>query len=83
MRKIVLYEYNKKNWDDIAQMAFTAGKVLLISKERIQNTNDIFEQYDYIDLTLLLVGDEERIDLWSPTLIALFQEYLRSEYECI
>lgn len=83
MRKIVLYEYNKKNWDDIAQVAFTTGKVLLISKERIQNTNNIFEQNDYIDLTLLLVGDEERIDLWSPTLITLFQEYLRSEYGCI
>lgn len=83
MRKIVLYEYNRKNWDDIARVAFTASKVLLISKERVQNVKDICEQYTYVDLTLLLVGDEERIDLWSPTLIGLFQEYLRDEYECI
>lgn len=83
MRKIVLYEYNKKNWDDIAKAAFAEGKVLLISKDRVQKTDNIFEQYNYIDLTLLLVGDEERIDLWSPTLIVLFQEYLKNEYECI
>ena len=39
---------------------------------------EIFEQFKYIDLSLLMLGENERADAWLYSVITLVQTYLNS-----
>lgn len=39
---------------------------------------EIFEQFKYIDLSLLMLGENERADAWLYSIITLVQAYLKS-----
>lgn len=86
MAGLTLYTYDRKNWDAIVEKIqlnnikiFTAQETSIIEAVRHTPQKDgesikipPFEQ-EYYDLTLLISGDNERVDAWSGHLITVLQ----------
>lgn len=81
MNRITLYSYNAINIEDILEVVndtmkvVTAGEIISILKDDKNMEEEIF-QYKYIDLTLLMMGDYERVDSWIQSMILIAQGYL-------
>lgn len=83
MKRVILHEYDRKNIVEIFHVIGQETFVLsLQSVKQLTRTNgemsneassiDICD-FKYFDLTLLILHDNERIELWAPILIAVFQ----------
>ena len=90
MKRIKLYSYDPKNWgqinDEIARSkdeikiisaqeltAFSAIKNTLASKSEVQISFPF--DADYFDLSMIMSGDGDRVDLWSGSITLLLREY--------
>ena len=84
MKKITLYEYNRKNSTQISstigQQTFvlTTQSIQSLFKNSDESTdNDAsfsnLHNFTYFDLSLVILYDNERINFWAPLLINVFQ----------
>ncbi len=81
LNRIILYSYNAINLEDILEDIQGQFKVVVTeevysSARGTTNFDEIFNQYKYIDLSLLMLGDNERVDAWLHPVIILIQQYL-------
>jgi ATP-dependent Clp protease ATP-binding subunit ClpA len=88
LKRITLYEYDRKNvvqiFDKIGSDTYILSsesiRQLMISKNddlNEPNSSIDLESFTYFDLSLLILFDNERIDLWAPLLIIVFQWFER------
>lgn len=95
MNRIKLYSYDPKNWgqinDEIARSeetikivsaqelnTFSAIKNALANKGEAQISFPF--DADYFDLSMIMSGDGDRVDLWSGSITLLLREYFE-DYE--
>lgn len=93
MNRIKLYSYDPKNWDQlIDEIARTGDRVKIISSQELsvlaalqkalvgrENAQEGFLFDDtYFDLSMIMAGDGDRVDLWSGSLIVLLNEYFNT-----
>ena len=81
LNRIILYSYNAINLEDILEEVQGQFKVIIAEEiySKIRESKDfdgIFTQYKYIDLSLLMLGDNERVDAWLQPVILIVQQYL-------
>lgn len=81
LNRIILYSYNAINLEDILEDIRGQFKVVVTeevysSARGTTNFDEIFNQHKYIDLSLLMLGDNERVDAWLHPVIILIQQYL-------
>lgn len=81
LNRIILYSYNAINLEDI--LGEVQGQFKVIVAEEVyskiresKDFDDIFTKYKYIDMSLLMLGDNERVDAWLQPVILLVQQYL-------
>lgn len=86
MNRIKLYAYDPKNWDQLNdEIARTGDRVKIISSQELSvlaalqkalaGREDAQEGFlfddAYFDLSMIMAGDGDRVDLWSGSLIVL------------
>lgn len=83
LNRIILYSYSSINIEDILNETQGQLKVIVAGEiyEKVREAvdfNDIFYNYKYIDLSLLMLGENERADAWLQPVIILAQQYLQN-----
>ncbi len=83
MNRIVLYAYNTKNLEDIMEEINGQLKVIVVDEIYVELKKErpfdsVFNNFRYIDLSLVMLGDNERTDAWLYPVILLLQKYLSS-----
>ena len=92
MNRIKLYSYDPKNWDQINDEIARSEEVTIISAQDLSTFSAIKNSLskkgevqisfpfdaDYFDLSMIMSGDGDRVDLWSGSLIVLLNEYFNT-----
>lgn len=83
LSRIILYTYNSNNIEDImteinGQLKIITSNDIYAELKKEDPFKEIFEQFKYFDLSLLMLGENERADAWLYSVITLIQAYLNS-----
>lgn len=90
MDRITIYTYKLNNiesiFDEIAgETWFVTNADILDSLKAIQDDSSCnyyaekFERYRYCDISLLMLGDYERVDSWIGSLLLLAQQFIKNK----
>ena len=83
LNRIILYTYNSNSIEDVmseinGQLKIITSNDIYIEAKKDDPFKEIFEQFRFIDLSLLMLGENERADAWLYSVITLIQAYLNS-----
>lgn len=82
LNRIMLYSYSSINLESIFSEIQSSFKIIVseeiyfMARSNTSSFEDLFKNYKYIDLSLLMLGDNERVDAWLQPMIILVQQYL-------
>lgn len=88
MKRINLYRYNSKNLEDILNccpnLRVVTSKEIFRAAEKTDQwdewLNNLLENHDLIDISLLMNGESERIETWITHLVLLVQSCIRYDH---
>lgn len=96
MDRIKLFSYDPKNWKQIEESIAQSGdRIRLLTTQHpslvksiktmlgTQEEEKLVFQFEetYIDLSLIMAGDGERIDLWTGELLPIMSEYFQARQQ--